>query len=948
MPHVLSFSSYRDLADSLANQLHAERGEADALAPWTAGVIVASSGLSGAIAAALIARIPSGIAGLPLLSMENFARSVLNAAGEFPRVASENERHLAMRTAIRRFDDPLFDSRGVSSMLERSYRDMRDAGLTLDDLAGAVERSKRLRNRERTWRILTAFREYESLIRILGAIDPADLFTNAARAIERKSIVRPQHVAGFYDMTGVQLRLVDALRKTGKLAGVWMPVGAENENYAYAQPLAQHFSGGAELRRAKTRLHAGVPVVTRHETLHDEHRGVCARIRTLLDDGVPARSIGITSRSFEEWDLELLARTAVEAGFAIRETSETPLISQRIGRGALTLLRLRENGFHRSDVIELLRDGVRTNTHASIDRLDAETRRERIAGGTSEELRALRSKKPAIADYIAIVEELEGMTAAIDVDFVARLSSLFRIETELDLAAAEAVDGIADLFRRTAAWGRGVDASSIAELISRATLTQRTSNALQMIWTGDVMQLRGRSFDHLFAVRMQHDVAPQRRNEDPLFPDHDRRQLGLREIGDGESEERLLFQLMHDAAVLPVQFSFASSDGFGKVLRMSRLLRDFAVVNAAAAPRTETTSPSRRALQRLASAGRGESFDGYLRDPQLLERLRGVLVSLTPTQLEDFGECPQKFLLKHVLGARDLEDPEHELQIPARDKGTIDHEILEKFYRQLTREELRDALPHLPILPEPLASRLDALIDDRFDRLEREQVSFNASVRSIERDTTRRLLREFIARDFVELTEQQLFPKHFEYRFGTRHRNVEEIDHPEPFIVEARGLRVRIEGTIDRIDSDNRNFRVIDYKSGKALRHADLAKKVKRGVRLQLALYAMAVAEFFGAPPEAVSAAIKPIVAADRKADKYAFALAEQKARLEETLEIFAGAMLEGRFPAFPNRNDSEFNSCKYCPVNHSCRTLHDADERYAVQQHSDPRTLLGGAEASE
>jgi hypothetical protein len=60
-----------------------------------------------------------------------------------------------------------------------------------------------------------------------------------------------------------------------------------------------------------------------------------------------------------------------------------------------------------------------------------------------------------------------------------------------------------------------------------------------------------------------------------------------------------------------------------------------------------------------------------------------------------------------------------------------------------------------------------------------------------------------------------------------------------------------------------------------------------------------------------------------------------------ETLSIFVRAILGGVFPAFPNERDEDFNSCKYCPVNHSCRIKHDADQRYAVQQHKDPRTLL-------
>jgi hypothetical protein len=118
---------------------------------------------------------------------------------------------------------------------------------------------------------------------------------------------------------------------------------------------------------------------------------------------------------------------------------------------------------------------------------------------------------------------------------------------------------------------------------------------------------------------------------------------------------------------------------------------------------------------------------------------------------------------------------------------------------------------------------------------------------------------------------------------------------------------------------------------------------VDRGVRLQLALYAMAVAEFFGADAEQVSATIKPIVAGEAKLEKFAFALHEKRDGLLGTLQIFVSAIVRGEFPAFPNDSD-DINSCKYCPVNHSCRTRHNQEERYALQQQKDPRTLLGGS----
>lgn len=219
----------------------------------------------------------------------------------------------------------------------------------------------------------------------------------------------------------------------------------------------------------------------------------------------------------------------------------------------------------------------------------------------------------------------------------------------------------------------------------------------------------------------------------------------------------------------------------------------------------------------------------------------------------------------------------------------------------------------------------------------------------MERRATRRNLASFVADDVGDLAAAGLTPRFFEYRFGAKHQDL--ADHPEPFIVETGAVPLRVEGTIDRIDSDSssadddkRRFRIVDYKSGKALRHLNLGDKVDRGVRLQLALYAMAVAAFFGAEPANVFATIKPLVAGE-KAEKYGFALEEKQEAVLETLRVFMRAITSGTFPAFPNEKDSEFNSCKYCPVNHSCRTRHDNDEKYALGAHGDPRTLLGGHE---
>jgi hypothetical protein len=921
----LRVAPYREIASEIAGRLAATRVGIDPLAPWAEAVIVPSRGMADAIAEALLSRIPSGFAGLRLQTLDDLARQIVAAHGEAPRVAGDAERRLSMRIALRTFDEPLLSTRGIAAMLERSYRDLRDSGITLAD----VTRRGRpgLRNARRTDLVVRACSEYERRIASLNAIDPADLLLRATRLVG--STLGMQLLAGFYDMTGAQRQLTDALLRAGRIAAIWVPSEAP-----FAQPFLLTMKAAATLVRDPVlEIERPAATVTAFDTRRDELRGVCARIAELLAAGTPVRDIGIVARSFEPYDVHLLNRFAREQGFRTAMGEEIPLAAHRVGRGALTLLRLRERGFPRAEVLGLVRDGLRTQARLRVDEVDAATRRARIAGGTSEELRRMRNRSRMVDDYIALVAELETLT--LDPD-LARLAGMFRVETAADLAASERLTGIAALLQRASGWTQ----ADVIDAIEQETVPRPSAedHELPTIWAGELLRFRGRSFAHLFVVRMEDDVFPQRRTEDPLLPDSDRRILGLREIGDGRDEEQLLFAVLSDSTRSTLSFSYASGDGFGKVLRPSRFVRSvpaFGVTSHPPAPQAASAN-LRRQVQLLVQSGTGGVFDGSV-GPLDPERIR----ALSPTQLEDFGECPQKFLLKHILHVEDVDHPERELQIHHRDKGTLDHRVLEKFYRSARESDL------VPPLTPQLAARLDELVDEQFDEHEAIAPPFNRTVRDIERRATKRILREFVAADIADLAARDLVPRHFEYRFGARHRT--EADHPEPFVIDAGGVPVRVEGTIDRIDGARSAaralYRIVDYKSGKALRHAKLDEKIDRGVRLQLALYAMAVAEFFKVEAEQVSGTIKPLVLGDIRPEKFAFALHEKREALMRTLELFIRAILDGRFPAFPNE-DGDFNSCKYCPVNHSCRTRHDLEERYAVQQFGDPRTLLSGERA--
>ncbi|HET7710583.1 MAG TPA: PD-(D/E)XK nuclease family protein [Thermoanaerobaculia bacterium] len=981
MPLPVRFGRYDDLARAIAERLHADAG-ADPLRPWAQEVLVASGGVARAITGELITR-SGGFAGLQLRTLEAFARAVVNDAGEYPHVASEPERRLAMRAAAAAAGDSILEGRGVASMLERSYRDVRDGGVTLSEFERRA-RSCSLRHVERTDLLIRVWRHYEKFIRDLGATDPADLLRRAADLIRDGAAVRPQIVAGFYDMTGAQLSLLQALKDRGAVVEVFSPA-LGGEGYRFARPFLDTLTGSATVGGEHL-----LPVRTPRwsvrcaETRSGEVEATCRAVASLLRAGVTAENIGVTARSLAPADLEAFRSQAVRHGFAFSSTPPVPLAAHRIGRAVLLLLRLQHNGMPRAEVLEIVRSGFRTEAWIDVDRTDAETRRAQIAGGSSGALRLLSTRSAVVRGYIDVVAELERYVPAATArsggaEWSGRLLEIlsrFRAENETDVEVLDQLEQIALLFRRADATGVRFDRGAVIDAVENAPgIVHGPKDAVPVVWLGDVMKFRGRTFDHLFVTGAQEDVFPQRRVEDPLLPDSDRRALAVPEIGDGRDEEQLFFQLLTDGARGSLSFSFARTDGFGKMLRPSPLLKSFVIghhpelrqdllkdfgsavmrlgghpecaVRSEQCADVKTNEPVemadprfRRRLQLLIRAGTRSVFDGYISEPLLRERFGALLSAVSPTQLEDFGECPQKFLLRHILGVDDVDDPDRELQINHRDKGKIDHDILESFYRSLRIDELAAAADTLPLLPPEMASRLDAEIDRAFSGLEANAPPFNAAVRAMERRATKRNLQAFVAHDFDDLLTHGLFPSEFEYSFGAKYRD-RGARVPEPYILPLGEQTLRVEGRIDRIDRGAGRLRIVDYKSGKAGRHRDLGKKIDKGVRLQLALYAMAVAEFERLDPATVSGTIKPLVINGSNQEKFAFQLAEKRDRLIETLRLFARAIAAGEFPAFPNEKDTDFHSCKYCPVKHACRTKHETGEKYAVMQFGDPRTLL-------
>lgn len=988
MPSFAVYSgTYRDIAAAFARELTtflSGRSRSGGLDPaYRADVLVPSRGTAESLVDQILRQQPEGFSGIAIRTIDELARSILNAAGEFPRIPSDLEQQVVMSHACS--EKRLFgDVEGAASALARSYRDVRDSAISIDELA----RSVRKRADRAAAMAIDIWRRYEQGIEQIGGIDPADVLERAGAIVRQATqAVPPQTLFGFYDLTGAQQRFVDVLASAGLLRAVYVPVpttgGTACPPYSFAGRLLSHLSASSaegepvavsavsEAREVETGLTAAT-------TRADELRQIGAAVRRLLAGGTPAADIGIVTRSVVDEERILFRFIAADAGFSFSGANARDIRAHRIGRGVITLLRLRERRFRRSDVIDLLEAGVRTAELGvalkarEISTIDRVTRRHRIAGGTAEQVRSSRrgrrepsaEDREALGHYVAVVEALERATTEFDSareghfwrGALPRLADLFHLRTEEDLQIIAAIEEVAEGFARVGPLRKRWSADDLARALEGAS-TPGAATDLPEVWFGDVMRLRGRSFRNLFVFGVEERRVPQRRAPDAILPDDLRRHAGVREIGDGREEEQLLFALLGDAAAETIQYSCALVDTRGSEQRPSRLLRALALQIDPAAEdeiahdfggylrqrraQEEQTVPleagRRLAAQLLLvrSAGQRTHYDGYLtRTPELTSALREKMLTIAPTHLEEYGECPQRFFFSRILGAREIEDPEDAAELQVNDRGILWHEVLEEFYQTVSEEEIAGATS---TLTPPLETRLHSILDRMYDELDVRQPPLNRAIRGIERRAAKRILSEFVTSDLGDLQRSGFRPWKFEYRFG-RWQDGTGTDS-DTLALDVAGYRLELHGVIDRIDRQvwQRKYRVVDYKSGKARRFQKIAEKIDAGQALQLALYTLAVAEMLELEDHQVSGVIRPLVGGGVE-EHFAFELAARRTALESALEMFLQSISDGVFPAFVA---ADAKNCRYCAVNHSCRTRYAPNERYALATYESVLEML-------
>lgn len=297
------------------------------------------------------------------------------------------------------------------------------------------------------------------------------------------------------------------------------------------------------------------------------------------------------------------------------------------------------------------------------------------------------------------------------------------------------------------------------------------------------------------------------------------------------------------------------------------------------------------------------------------------------TELSRYAECPKRYFFANVLGLSKEEYLEHQPHMMAKDRGTLIHEILFRFFIKLKSQNL------IPMKKENRQMMLDLLRSTATETFTRYQTLNSYGITDLWKNDENELFSDLTAYLDQELREASYWiPYSFEYRFGMPKFTDQEDDphsSEKPISLPLAGKKLLFKGRVDRIDlsPDQQQLRIIDYKTGK-LFSRKTSWSYEKGVNLQIPLYILLSDQFFSKKPEHAEGKLVSLQAItkfeQRRLDKSE--LLSKQDQLFSHLELLDQGIQDGIF--FPNPENGGSN-CTYCDFLQICgKNIHQTVEK--------------------
>ncbi len=187
-----------------------------------------------------------------------------------------------------------------------------------------------------------------------------------------------------------------------------------------------------------------------------------------------------------------------------------------------------------------------------------------------------------------------------------------------------------------------------------------------------------------------------------------------------------------------------------------------------------------------------------------------------PTVIEDYFKCPYRAFLSHVVKLRDREEG----QVNALSVGNFMHDILNMYIKDIGQVHDRESSDQL--FERVKKKVLETAVYAKF---------YQDKVTAVTMDRVISECMEYCYKTYLYFSKSDFKALDTEVSFG----DGEKCKYPSIPLLNGK---VRLTGKIDRVDTSDKFFRVVDYKTG----GTDITdQSLFAGLKLQLYLYAAAV-----------------------------------------------------------------------------------------------------------
>jgi hypothetical protein len=306
---------------------------------------------------------------------------------------------------------------------------------------------------------------------------------------------------------------------------------------------------------------------------------------------------------------------------------------------------------------------------------------------------------------------------------------------------------------------------------------------------------------------------------------------------------------------------------------------------------------------------------------------------LSPTSIETYATCPRRWFFSHALRLRALDRPEEIERIDGRERGTLAHAVLERFFAEAI------AAGSAPAAGDPWSAearhRLEEIADEACAAAEARGITGHPRRWDHDRAEIHRVLQRTLDGDEVLRERYGVEPVAVELTFGR--------DGAPPLAVDiGDGRSILLAGQADRVDvatgPGGRRVVVWDYKYSKPddFKGIDAADgdPLAGGTKIQLVAYAMAAAESpeldLGEGDLEVHARYWFLRPPDTNTTHGYRVDDDLRARFTRVLGALADGIGSGRFPARPGAYQyhlGTFAHCAWCDFDAICPR--DRDEEW-------------------